>query len=225
MRPLIIAIDGPAGAGKSSVSSLLANRLGFTLVDTGAIYRCVALQARRQGVALDDDVALALLVPTLKVSFQMDGTRNQVFLDGEAVTEVIRTPEMSLAASQVSSRPVVRAGLLDLQRRLALAASSGAILEGRDIGTVVFPDADAKVFLSADPRVRALRRQDELRQKGLELPLEQVLAEQNKRDREDSERDLAPLKAADDAVVLDSTCMSLAEVVSRIEGLVSARRT
>jgi cytidylate kinase len=223
-RPLIVAIDGPAGAGKSSVSKILALRLGFTLVDTGAIYRCVALKARRSGVALDDVTGLGTLLGSLHVTFKMKEDKNHVFLDGEDVSEAIRTSENSLAASQVSAQPVVRNALLDLQRRLALVAEQGAILEGRDIGTVVFPDADLKIFLFADPKIRATRRYEELFQKGTEKPVDQVLADQNKRDKEDSERETAPLKAADDAVKIDSTLLALSEVVHQIEGLVAARR-
>lgn len=219
-RPLIVAIDGPAGAGKSTVSKILARRLDFTLVDTGAIYRCVALKARRLGVRLDDDAGLERLLSDLDVSFHVEEEVNHVFLEGEDVSEAIRTPENSLAASQVSSRPVVRAHLLELQRRLALNAKQGAILEGRDIGTVVFPDADVKVFLVARPEVRARRRFEELFQKGHEKPIDQVLDEQNRRDKEDSQREVAPLKPADDAVQLDSTELPLSEVVQHIEDLV-----
>ncbi|PZR10775.1 MAG: (d)CMP kinase [Archangium gephyra] len=223
-RPFIVAIDGPAGAGKSSVSKILALRLGFTLVDTGAIYRCVALKARRSGVALDDVAALATVLEGLKVTFKMVEDKNHVFLDGEDVSDAIRTPDISLAASQVSSQPVVRDALLGLQRKLALAAEHGSILEGRDIGTVVFPDAELKVFLFADPKIRAERRFEELYQKGAEKPVDQVLADQNKRDKDDSERAVAPLKPADDAVKVDSTHLPLSEVVHRIETLVGERR-
>lgn len=223
-RPLIVAIDGPAGAGKSSVSKILALRLRFTLVDTGAIYRCVALKARRGGVAFDDLAGLKQLLDEVRVSFEMTEEKNHVFLDGEDVSEAIRTSEISLAASQVSGQPVVRSALLGLQRRLALAAEHGAILEGRDIGTVVFPDADIKVYLFADPSIRATRRYEELFQRGLEKPVGQVLADQNKRDKEDSERELAPLKPAHDAVKIDSTHLPLSEVVHQIELLVSSRR-
>lgn len=225
MRPLIVAIDGPAGAGKSTVSKILARRLRFVLVDTGAIYRCVALKARREGIAFDDDAKLEPLLGRLNLDFRLDDETevNHVLLDGEDVSEAIRTSENSMAASQVSSRPVVRAGLLELQRRLALSAHTGAILEGRDIGTVVFPHADVKVFLHADPTVRAQRRYEELFQKGHEKPIDDVLHEQNRRDAEDSNRDVAPLRAADDAVVIDSSAMPLSEVVHQIEQLVQRK--
>ncbi|MCY1077740.1 (d)CMP kinase [Archangium lansingense] len=222
-RPFIVAIDGPAGAGKSTVSKVLARRLGFALVDTGAIYRSVALKARREGLAFDDDEKLGELLTRVHVSFQVVGEDNHVFLDGEDVSGEIRTPENSMAASQVSSRPVVRAGLLSLQRRLALETPKGAILEGRDIGTVVFPDADAKFFLEADPDTRARRRFEELFQKGVERSLEEVLADQIKRDQDDASRAVAPLKPAEDAMRLDSTSMPLSEVVRILEQTILAR--
>lgn len=222
-RPFIVAIDGPAGAGKSTVSKVLARRLGFALVDTGAIYRCVALKARREGIAFDDDAKLGELLARVHVSFQVVGEDNHVFLDGEDVSGEIRTPENSMAASQVSSRPVVRAGLLSLQRRLALETPRGAILEGRDIGTVVFPDADAKFFLEANPDIRARRRYEELFQKGVERSLEDVLADQIKRDQDDASRAVAPLKPAEDAVRIDSSTLPLSEVVHRLEQDILAR--
>jgi CMP/dCMP kinase len=216
-RPFIVAIDGPAGAGKSSVSKVLARRLGFSLVDTGAIYRCTALKALRQGVAWDDDAGLEKLLGTLTVTFQVVGEENHVFLDGEDVSAAIRTPDISLGASKVSSRPVVRDGLLSLQRRLALNAPQGAVLEGRDIGTVVFPDADAKFFLDAHPDTRARRRYEELFQKGVDSSLPDVLADQTQRDKADSSREVAPLKPADDAEHVDSSSMPLSEVVQSLE--------
>jgi cytidylate kinase len=222
-RPFIVAIDGPAGAGKSTVSKILARRLGFALVDTGAIYRCVALAASRQGVAFDDDAGLGRLLEQIAIRFEVVGEENRVYLGSDEVTSQIRTPEISMGASAVSSRKVVRDGLLSLQRRLALAAPKGAILEGRDIGTVVFPDADAKFFLVADESIRARRRFEELFQKGVDRSLEDVAQEQTKRDKDDSSREVAPLKAAEDAVRLDSTNMPISEVVQSIERAVRAR--
>ena len=223
-RTFIVAIDGPAGAGKSTVSKLLARRLGFSLVDTGAIYRSVALQAQRDGIAFDDDARLGELLQRVSVTFAVDGDENRVFLSGEDVTSAIRTPAVSLAASAVSSRPIVREGLLALQRRLALAAPRGAILEGRDIGTVVFPDADAKFFLEASPEIRARRRYEELFQKGAESSLKDVLADQTKRDRDDSSRAIAPLKPASDAVRVDSSTTPLSEVVQNMEREIEERK-
>ena len=223
MRPLIVAIDGPAGAGKSTVSKLLARRLGLSFVDTGALYRTVALSARRQNIAPDDDAALGALLPRINIAFRAVGEENRVYLDGEDVSTAIRTPEMSLLASAVSARPVVRSGLLGLQRRLALEAPVGAVLEGRDIGTVVFPDADLKFFLEANPDVRARRRYEELFQKGSESSLDAVLADQTKRDRDDSSRAVAPLKPADDAVKVDTSGLPLSEVVQTLERLIRQR--
>jgi cytidylate kinase len=223
MRPLIVAIDGPAGAGKSTVSKLLARRLGLSFVDSGALYRTVALSARRQGIATDDDAALGALVGRIRISFKALGEENRVYLDGEDVSAEIRTPEISLLASVVSARPVVREGLLGLQRRLALEAPVGAVLEGRDIGTVVFPDADVKFFLEASPDVRARRRYEELFQKGTESTLDAVLADQTKRDRNDSSRAVAPLKPAEDAIRVDSSGFPLSEVVQRLERVIRER--
>ena len=227
-RPFIVAIDGPAGAGKSTASRLCAARLGFAMVDTGAIYRAVALAATRRGVALDDDARLAEVLPSVEIRFApaaTPGGGQRVLLGGEDVSAEIRTPAMSLGASTVSGRPVVRAGLLDLQRRLALAPeNAGAVLEGRDIGTVVFPDADAKFFLTASPEERARRRHAELQAKGDPQPFEEVLADQLRRDRDDSQRAVAPLRPAADAVVIDTTGIPLADVVDRIVRDVEARR-
>jgi CMP/dCMP kinase len=223
MRPLIVAIDGPAGAGKSTVSKLLARRLGLSFVDTGALYRTVALSARRQDIAADDDAALGALLPRINIAFRALGEENRVYLDGEDVSTAIRTPEISLLASAVSARPVVRDGLLGLQRRLALEAPVGAVLEGRDIGTVVFPDADLKFFLEANPDVRARRRYEELFQKGTDSSFDRVLADQTKRDRDDSSRAVAPLKPAADAVKVDTSGLPLSEVVQALERLIRER--
>jgi cytidylate kinase len=226
-RPFIVAVDGPAGAGKSTASRQLAARLGFAMVDTGAIYRTVALAASRRGLAYDDDAALGALLPGLAIRFAPPtkaGEGQRVLLADEDVSAAIRTPPMSLGASAVSARPVVRAGLLDLQRRLALAPENrGAVLEGRDIGTVVFPDADAKLFLTASPEERARRRHAELAARGDATPYAEVLADQLRRDKADSERAIAPLRPAEDAVVVDSSGLGLDEVVARMVRLVEDR--
>jgi cytidylate kinase len=231
-RPFIVAIDGPAGAGKSTAARVTAARLGFAMVDTGAIYRTVALAATRRGIALDDDARLAELLPELEIRFappSSPGGSQRVLLGSEDVSLEIRTPPMSLGASKVSGRGVVRAGLLGLQRRLALAPENrGAVLEGRDIGTVVFPDADAKVFLTASVDVRARRRHAELAARGDPSTLEEVLADQVRRDRDDSQRVIAPLRPADDAVLLDTSALSLEAVadavVLEVEARLAARR-
>jgi cytidylate kinase len=231
-RPFIVAIDGPAGAGKSSASRLLAARLGFALVDTGAIYRSVALAASRQGIGFDEDARLGPLLATLEIRFAPPaepGAGQRVYLGVEDVSAAIRTPPMSLGASAVSARPVVRDGLLELQRRLALSPENrGAVLEGRDIGTVVFPDADAKFFVTASASVRAGRRHAELVARGERAELATVLAEQVARDRADASRAVAPLAAAADAQVVDTSALTLEEVVARlaaeVERRLSARR-
>jgi CMP/dCMP kinase len=222
---LIVAIDGPAGSGKSTVAKTVAQRNDLALVDTGAIYRCVALAAKRAGAAWDDDAKLALVIPAVRIAFRFEGGVNRVFLSGEDVTQAIRTPEISMGASAVSARKVVRDGLLDLQRRLGRESGRGAVLEGRDIGTVVFPDARVKFFLTASPRVRATRRLAELQQKGTTSSLEAVLADMEKRDRDDSSRAIAPLVAAKDAVVIDTSDLSLDRVVSLVEEPVRAALT
>jgi cytidylate kinase len=222
VKNLIVALDGPAGSGKSTVAKTVARRNGLALVDTGAIYRCVALAATRRGIAWTDDAGLERVLPTLAISFRFQDGVNRVALDGEDVTEAIRTPDMSMGASAVSARPVVRAGLLDLQRRLALASERGAVLEGRDIGTVVFPDAQVKFFLTASNEVRARRRLLELQQKGTESTLEQVQADMEKRDRDDSSRAIAPLVAAKDAKLLDTSGLSLDDVIAIVEASVKS---
>jgi CMP/dCMP kinase len=228
-RPFIVAIDGPAGAGKSTAARRLAARLGFAMVDTGAIYRTVALAATRAGIPHDDDRGLAELLPSVLIRFEpapagQPDAGQRVFLGGEDVSLEIRTPAMSLGASAVSARPVVRAGLLDLQRRLATAPGHpGAVLEGRDIGTVVFPDADVKFFLTASPEIRARRRCDELAAKGQRTPLDQVLADQRKRDRDDAQRAVAPLRPAADAVLIDTSQLGPEAVVESLAAAVEAR--
>jgi cytidylate kinase len=220
VSPPIVAIDGPAGAGKSTVARQLARRLGFSMIDTGAIYRAVALAARRAEIPWDDDDGLRKLLDAgLGLVFRED----RVLLKGRDVTEALRTPEITRGASVVSARPVVREKLLGLQRELGLEAPRGAVLEGRDIGTVVFPDAQVKFFLTASDEARAQRRHSELAEKGLHVPLEDVLADQRQRDKDDTERTIAPLKPAPDAIVIDTTGLDLAEVVDRSYALATAR--
>jgi len=215
----VVAIDGPAGAGKSSAARRLAERLGFVLVDTGALYRGVALAAQERKVGWEDGPTLGELVDALVLTFlrDADGTV-RLCIDGSDRSSDIRTPQISTGASRVSRHPEVRAALLGLQRRLG--AAGGVVLEGRDIGTVVFPDAEVKVFLTASDEARARRRFDELSQAGHQVDFDQVLLEIRERDRLDSERDIAPLKAADDAVLVDTSDLDLDQVLARLEALV-----
>lgn len=212
---VIVAIDGPSGAGKSTLSRRLARALGYTHIDTGAMYRSVALAAARAKIAPEDDDALERLCSKLQIRFrsQADGSQ-RVLLNGEDVTETIRTPENSLLTSRISARPVVRTALVALQRQMG--EDGGVVLEGRDIGSVVFPQAQVKFFLTASAEERGRRRYEELRAKGLEVDLEQTVAEVAARDRADSERSLAPLVAAADAIRIDSSRMTIDEVLQRM---------
>jgi cytidylate kinase len=218
MSKVVVAIDGPAGAGKSTVTRALTVAIGYQLLDTGALYRSVALAAIRAGVALDDAGALGELARSLQVRFELDGEVNRVILGGDDVTEAIRTPEISEGASVVSAVPAVREGLMDLQR--SLGASGGVVAEGRDIGTVVFPDAAVKFFLTAGVEERARRRLAELESRGHQVDLATVKAEIERRDERDSSRDVAPLRQADDAVLVDSTDRSVDEIVAEMTAVV-----
>src|SRR5512136_1863740 len=188
---LIIAIDGPSGAGKSTITRLLSKRLGYLYIDTGAMYRAVALAVKRAGVPLDDDAALASVCREIDIAFVRTDGCCHVLLNGEDVSAAIRTPEISLLTSKISARKVVRDVLVGLQRELG--KNGGVVLEGRDIGTVVFPDAEVKVFLRADPEVRARRRTLELRAKGLSVSEAETLQEIRERDARDEQRSAAPL--------------------------------
>jgi cytidylate kinase len=208
---VVVTIDGPAGAGKSTVAKQLARTLGYRLLDTGAIYRSVALVAVRRGIAWSDAKPLAALARDLDIRFELVGDVNHVFLGAEDVSAAIRTPEISQGASQVSAHPPVRAALLDLQRRLG--AGGGVVVEGRDTGTVVFPHAQAKFFLVATPEERARRRVAELAERGTVVDHATTLAEITERDTRDAGRDVAPMKPAPDAVLIDSSAMTIDAVV------------
>jgi len=215
----VVAVDGPAGAGKSSASRALAERLGFGYVDTGAMYRAVGVLAAERGVAFDDDAALIALMDGLLFALEDAGTR--LVVSGRDVSAAIRRPDAGELASRVSVRPPVRERLVALQRRLGTAGP--VVMEGRDIGTVVFPDAPLKLYLTADPAERARRRARELRERGEtvdEAALARAIAE---RDRRDSERATAPLRPAADAVVLDTSALGLDEVVAQMEALARTR--
>jgi cytidylate kinase len=218
---LIVAIDGPAGAGKSTTARLLAARLHYSLLDTGAIYRTLALLARQAGISWQDGAQVASLAATLDIRFALDGAINRVFVGAAQMTDSIRTPDISEGASQVSALPEVRAALLDLQRRLG--DKGGVVVEGRDIGTVVFPTATAKFYLTAAPQERARRRAEELRAAGRAADEAVVLAEILARDHRDMSRAVAPLKRADDAIEIDGSQLSPEAVVdlmaSRIRAL------
>lgn len=220
-RGLIIAIDGPSGAGKSTVTKKLADRLGYIFLDTGAMFRTVALAASRLGVAVDDDAALADICNGLHISFVRDNGCCRVTMNGEDVSEAIRTPEISLLTSRISARKGVRDFLLRLQRQMA--SKGGFILEGRDIGTVVFPDADVKFFLSASAEERGRRRFLELQAKGEKVDMETTIAEVMQRDEQDVRREHAPLRKAEDAVAIDSTGLSLEDVLDRMEKVIKEK--
>jgi CMP/dCMP kinase len=208
---MIITIDGPAGAGKSSAAKLLAGRLGFDFLDTGAMYRAVTLAALRARIDLNDQAALARLLDTI----QIDMPPGRVALNNEDVAGLIRTPEITAASGPIASSRVVRERLVAWQRHIA--AGRDVVCEGRDQGTLVFPHAACKFFLVADPVERARRRQREFAQRGQPITVDEILEAQQARDARDAARDIAPMVPADDAVILDSTTMSLEEVVQHME--------
>lgn len=217
-RQLIVAIDGPAGAGKSTVAARLAARFGLLNLETGAMYRAFALKAIENGIPQEDAAALQQLAATTSITLEPTPTGNRVLLDGNDVTARIRNAEVTQAASLVSVHPAIRKWMVDLQRKLG--EEGGIVMEGRDIGTVVFPDADIKVFLDASPEARGERRYE---QSGKSAAQETILKEIRERDDRDRNRAQSPLKPAPDAVVIDSTHLTLEEVVSEVEGLVTAR--
>ena len=209
-----VAIDGPGGAGKSTISKRAAKELGFLYVDTGALYRAVGLNAMRTGADLNDTESIEKSLDGISVDLKYENGEQAVLLNGENVSSLIRTPEASMAASAVSAVPKVRKFLFSLQQDIA--AKNNCIMDGRDIGTVVLPNAQVKIFLTASPEERAMRRYKELVEKGENIEYENVLAELKQRDYNDSHRALAPLKPAEDSVLVDTTGLNLEESVEKI---------
>lgn len=209
---IIIAIDGPSGAGKSTIARLLAEQLGYIQIDTGAMYRAAAFLLSRAGIDLGNLAAVEQFCQKLDIRLELDSGRQLVLANGIDVTEQIRTPEMSLLTSRTSTLKPVRDALLKAQQQMG--SRGGVVLEGRDIGTVVFPDAEMKFYLSATVEERARRRCEELTEKGEMVTLAETIDAVTKRDRQDSERDIAPLRQADDAILIDSSILSIDEVLT-----------
>ncbi len=215
-QPPVITIDGASGTGKGVVTQLVAKKLGWRLLDSGALYRVLALAAQKHGVALDNEPALQVLAEYLDVQFVATETSSlpQILLEGQDVTDTIRTEKMGNAASKVAAFPAVRAALLSRQR--AFRESPGLATDGRDMGTVVFPDADIKIFLIASPEERARRRYNQLKEKGINVNLSDLIEELRERDKRDQERIVAPLKPAEDAISIDTDQLNIEQVVERI---------
>ena len=217
-----IAIDGPSGAGKSTISRKAAEIFGFIYVDTGAIYRTIGLASKIRGISLDDKAAVMEMLTKLNIELKYNESGEQhMYLDGKDVSRDIRLPEVSMLASKVSAIPEVRNFLVDMQRDMA--KKYDVIMDGRDIGTVILPDADLKIFLTADINDRAQRRYEELRTKGMLKPFDEVLAEMKQRDEQDTLRAAAPLKAAEDAVMLDTSGNTLEQSIAEVCRLIADR--
>lgn len=216
-----VALDGPSGAGKSSVAKAVASRLGILYVDTGAMYRAIGLAVLRRGITADDTEGILRTLPTLSVALRHGEDGQRVLLNGEDVSEQIRTGEVAQYASKCSAVPEVRAFLLGAQR--SLAAEHSVIMDGRDIGTVILPNAEVKIFLTARPEARAQRRFDELLARGEAVTLEGVLADIRRRDEQDMNRPIAPLRQAEDAVLLDNSALDLAQTVQEILRIIAEK--
>jgi len=216
-RGIVIAVDGPSGAGKSTISRALSKRLGYLEIDTGAMYRAMSWLARESNLDIDDPLAVEQFAQKARVELQLDNGTTRVIADGQDVTHKIRTPEISMLTSKISALSPVRKAMMTLQRQMG--AKGGVVLDGRDIGTVVFPDAELKFFLSASAEERGRRRFLELQLKGVDTSLEATIENVTKRDRQDSERELAPLRQAGDAIAIDSTGLSIDEVIAQMEKL------
>lgn len=211
---MIVAIDGPSGAGKSTLAKHVAREFGFMYLDTGALYRALGLKVLRQGTEVADNARMAQLVEATDIDLTEQDGKLEVFLDGEEVSALIRTPEVSQMASKVSALKAVRQGLLEIQR--ALGRRGSVVAEGRDIGTVVFPGAEVKIFLDASAKERARRRSEELRAAGRPVGIDETQREMEERDRRDSERELAPLRKAEDALTIDSSSLDAEAVAERV---------
>lgn len=219
MSTIRVAIDGPSGAGKSTMARAAAAALGFLYVDTGAIYRTIGLYAYENGIDPSDGPAVAAALPSIRVELQYDESgRQRMLLNGRDVSEAIRLPEISRYASAASALPPVRAYLLETQRELA--RKNSVIMDGRDIGTVVLPDAEVKVFLTASAEIRARRRCRELEERGTPQPFEEVLRDLEERDHRDTHRDAAPLRQAEDAVLLDTSALNFQESLETLLGII-----
>lgn len=221
-KRLTIAIDGPSGAGKSTVGRALAKRLGYLYIDTGAMYRAVALKVKEKALVLGDESKLYALVSSLHITFVGKGKETAVLCNGEDVTKAIRSPEMSRLASDVSKKKVVREALVRKQREMA--TGGGVVLEGRDIGTVVFPDAEIKFYLDANTEERGRRRFKELVEKGMKVDFNDTLEAVRKRDDNDMNRAISPLRKAEDAFFIDSTGRTVEEIVEEMANRVKARQ-
>ena len=217
----VITVDGPSGSGKGTISRLLAEKLGWHLLDSGALYRLVALAAQRKSVALDNVEALREVASDLQVEFPVVGGESRVHLEGEDVTLAIRAEECGVAASRAAALPEVREALLERQR--VFRQAPGLVADGRDMGTVVFPDAPVKIFLTASIAARADRRWKQLREQGVDANLDALYRDLAERDARDAQRSVSPLKAAEDAVTVDSTAMDIPAVMARILSLIADR--
>jgi cytidylate kinase len=220
-RKFVVAIDGPAGAGKSTAAKRLAKALGFLYMDTGAMYRALALKMARNGIKPGNAEQVSEILQNTRIELAEREGQNRVYLDGDDVSEQIRTQELSQLASRFSTLKAVRERLVELQK--VMGASGGVVAEGRDIGTVVFPDAEVKIYLDASAEERANRRVKEINSRGGNSSFEETLAETIERDRRDQERAIGPLRKAADAIVIDSTLMDVNQVVNKIEQQVKAR--
>lgn len=220
MKKIVVAIDGPAGAGKSTIAKLAAEKLGYAYIDTGAMYRSVAWKFLQKGKPFDEDF-ISGLSKTMLIDFKPEAKINRVFVDGTEVTDAIRTPEVTAIVSRVAAIGAVREAMVDQQRRMGEAG--GVLMDGRDIGTVVFPNAQLKIFLTASVEERARRRYAEMVAKGQQVDLQQLQADIAERDKQDSERAISPLRQAEDALLLDTSDMGISEVTERILQLVQER--